>query len=265
MNVLVDYVALPFAFHYLRRWSPTTGQSTDIPLGESVRLDELEPKARNRAESEAFSVTEEPPKNEGKTTLLLQLIQGRYTYIHWITHGCIAAYIAFSVAILFVVDNPTRKLQYQGLLMLLFLPIGVIYYLDRKKFIVRSWPYFYIYLFLVGSFALVPVSIVAGIYVQAEGSFPYLNIIVFPLQSLAMLMITLISKKAAKNMVTKAGYSPFVFRYQFFEEFVALILFVQRRPDELLFWLFTIYQVKTIYLMLLKFRLSGQCFVMQVT
>jgi hypothetical protein len=53
--------------------------------------------------------------------------------------------------------------------MVLFIPISAVYYWDRRKVISRSWPYFFIYLFLVGSFALVPVSIVAGIYITAEG------------------------------------------------------------------------------------------------
>ena len=53
--------------------------------------------------------------------------------------------------------------------MLIFLPIAVVYFIDRKKGIILSWPYFFIYIFLVGSFALLPVGVVASLYSTFEG------------------------------------------------------------------------------------------------
>lgn len=67
-------------------------------------------------------------------------------------------------------------------LLVLFLPIAIGIFLDRKKTFQRSFPYFYLYLFLVGSFATVPVEIVSNFYVLFEGKFAAINLVLAVLQ-----------------------------------------------------------------------------------
>jgi hypothetical protein len=79
---------------------------------------------------------------------------------------------------------------------------------------------------------------------ELEGTIPSLNLLVVLLQSFSMNLLTLITKKAAKNMTSQSTFLPFIFRFQFFEDFVALILFMRRSPGEYLFWVFLAYQVR---------------------
>lgn len=78
-----------------------------------------------------------------------------------------------------------------------------------------------------------------------------------------MQWITTVAKKAAKNMSSAKDYTPFVFRYQFFEDFLALLLYMRRDYKEWLFWVFLSYQVCLVIQCIDEFRPFSQSFVIQ--
>ena len=63
------------------------------------------------------------------------------------------------------------------------------------------------------------------------------------IQTILMQFITLLTRRSARYMTSKVGFLAFVFRYQFFEDFLALIVYIRRDfKTEWNFWAFLVYQ-----------------------
>jgi hypothetical protein len=56
LSVVLDYFTLPLLFHYLRRYSPTTGMLKQSQSHESIALDTIDsPKHKNKPVDPNFS------------------------------------------------------------------------------------------------------------------------------------------------------------------------------------------------------------------
>ncbi|PRP82992.1 hypothetical protein PROFUN_09943 [Planoprotostelium fungivorum] len=238
--LLNDYVLLPISLYFIIRRIQGAFETADLQL---TAIDGKRPESAN---SNAFHLTEE--ERAQPEEIRRDKVTDGETKVWYATHIVILLFIVFRLCEAGMSLKTTYYNQpYSTALLVAMIPMIGIFVTEKNIHYSRSFPHFYYYLFLIGAYVYVPVEVIAQLYVQAGGS-AGLGFALQVGQSILMFFVTFFMKNAAKSMSYKYKYFHFVFRFQFFEEFLAFLLFLRKEVTGLLFWLSIIFQgLWTIY------------------
>jgi Subtilase family len=158
------------------------------------------------------------------------------TVMDFVTWGCLAWFVLFAVIYVWLPAWWIRLIQ-----TLSVIPVSVILVIDWKKKLRKTFEYFYLYFFVVGALVLVPVELISLAYASVSQNVILVTLLVLA-QSAIMAFVMQLAKRSALQMSTQSRHPLFLFRMQYFVEFLGLILYVRRDASEAGFWALLTFQ-----------------------